>query len=318
MKIIHKIIPSILAAALIIGHAHAATVGIGSNPQGSVAYSSASAIARVVSENSDHRMRVVPQGGPETTIPMVNDGAMEFSVSNAVDAIYAVRGQEIFEGREYSNMKVVAALFPLNVGFFVHESSDIHNIADLAGKRVPIGFGRQQGLLMMSRAMLATEQLSEDDINGVFTPSGTRGIQDFIAGRTDAAVFSVGSGAVAEANASVGGIRFLSLSDTPEELETIRGVTPGAFIATLSPAPNLPGIIDETNVWMTPFVLLASDNTPDDLVYEVTRLIHDHAESLASAAAVFKSFDPMNMMVELEDIEYHSGALKFYEEIEEP
>jgi len=315
-------IMNMLAMALFFNsftdHAQGAVVGIGSTSQGSAAYTAASAIARVVSENSSHRMRVVPQGGPETTLPMVNSGALEFSVSNSVDVIYAVRGEEIFEGRRHKRLKVVAVLFPLNVGYFVQRDSAIKSIADLAGKRIPVGFGRQKGLALISRAILATEGLGEKDVNAVLSPSGLRSVQDFITGRLDAAVFSVGSGAVAEAHANAGGIRFISISDASETLQTIRTVTPGAFITTLMPAPNLPGIVEKTHIWMTPFILLASEHTSDELVYDVTRLLHGNAKSLVSSAAVLKAFDPMNMRVELEYLEYHPGALKFYAKNKEP
>lgn len=313
MKIKTSVKTVVLGLLIFSGSAVAATVGIGSNPQGSIAYTAAAAVSKLVSQESSDQIRVVPQGGPVVTLPMVDGGEIEFSVANAMTAVLAKDGKAMFAGRNHDNLRMVAALFPLRTGIIVQKDSDIQAISDLKGKKVSSGFAKQKGLLMMSQAMLATDGLTEDDVDGVLAPSGARGVEDFMAGKVDAVAFSVGSGLVAQADASVGGVRFLSLPATPEALAAMLEITPGAFIEPVQPAPSLAGIEVATNVWMTPYVLVASDKTPEELVYRVVKLLAENKESLVGAAKVFSDFTPERMKPEI-GIPYHKGALKYFDE----
>lgn len=313
MKTRTKVTAIVLGVLVFSGTAVAATLGIGSNPQGSIAYTAAAAVSKLVSEKSSDQVRVVPQGGPVVTLPMVNGGDLEFSVANAMTAVLAKDGKAMFAGRKHENLRMVAALFPLRTGLIVQKDSDIEAVSDLKGRKVSSGFAKQKGLLLMSQAMLATAGLTEDDIDGVLAPSGKRGVEDFMAGKVDAVAFSVGSGLVAQADASVGGVRFLSLPLTPESEAAMREITPGAFIEPIQPAPGLAGVESKTNVWMTPYVLLASDRTSEDVVYRVLKLMAENPKALVDSAKVFSDFTPAAMKPEL-GIPYHEGALKYFEE----
>lgn len=308
---------ALLAAALALGTAFSAsaqTVGIASNPQGSAAYATAAAIAKVVSENSSMRMRVIPQGGAVVTIPLVNTGEMEFSVSNSMSLFFAQKGAAMFRDNPQPGVKMVASLYNLNVGFFVKADSDILTLEDLKGKRVSSEFTKQRVLHTMQEAILATAGMTLDDVEGVPVPSGDRGVEDFVAGNVDAGLFSLGSGALLQADASVGGIRFLPIPTDDAAQAVLVAKAPGSYIETVAPAEGLAGITQPTGMFAGPFVILAGDNTSEDMVYEVTKLIHGNAESLKAAAPQFAQFDPANMAPDLK-IEMHPGAIRFYREI---
>lgn len=308
---------ALLAAALALGTAFSAaaqTVGIASNPQGSAAYATAAAIAKVVSENSSMRMRVIPQGGPVVTIPLVNTGEMEFSVSNSMSLFFAQKGAAMFKDNPQPGVKMVASLYNLNVGFFVKADSDILTLEDLKGKRVSSEFTKQRVLHTMQEAILATAGMTLDDVEGVPVPSGDRGVEDFVAGNVDAGLFSLGSGALLQADASVGGIRFLPIATDDATQAALVAKAPGSYIEIVAPAEGLVGITEPTGMFAGPFVILAGDNTPEDMVYEVTKLIHGNAETLKAAAPQFAQFDPANMAPDLK-IEMHPGAIRFYREI---
>lgn len=308
---------SILAAAIAVGTslgAMAQTVAIGSNPQGSAAYATAAAIAKVVSENSDLKMRVIPQGGPVVTIPLVATGELDFSVANSMPVFFAQKGAAMFKDNPQPGAKMVAALYNLNVGFFVRADSDIRTLEDLRGKRVSSEFTKQRVLHTMQEAILATAGMTLADVEGVPVPSGERGVDDFIAGNIDAGLFSVGSGAVLQADASVGGIRFLPIPMDEAAQAALVAKAPGSYIEEVAPAENVAGINEPIGVFAGPFLVLAGDNTPEDMVYEVTKLIHANAEALRSAAPQFAQFDPANMAPDLK-IEMHPGAIRFYREI---
>ena len=103
----------------------------------------------------------------------------------------------------------------------VRKDSGIDTVADLKGKRFPIGWqGFQQGI-PLSNAMLATAGLSLDDMDGVPTANLLRAADDFKAGRLDATIFAIGAPKMAEVDAAVG-IKFLDLPDTPEAAKTLQ------------------------------------------------------------------------------------------------
>lgn len=307
----------VLAAAVTLGAAltaSAQTVGIGSNPQGSAAYSTAAAIAKVVSENTDLNLRVVPQGGPVVTIPLVNTGELEFSVSNSIPAFFAQRGGAMFKDRPQPGVKMVAALYNLNVGYFVRADSDIMTLEDLKGREVATEFTKQKVLATMQRAILATAGMTTDDIEGVPVPSGVRGVDDFVAGKIDAGLFSVTSGAVLKAHAAVGGIRWLPVPHDDAAQAALVAKAPGSYVEQIGAAENRPGISEPTGVFAGPFLLLAGDGVSEDMVYEVTKLMHENAEALAAAAPQFKTFEPDAMAPDLK-VALHPGAIRFYKEI---
>ena len=303
-----------VALSMVAGVASAQTVGIGSNPQGSAAYGTAAAIAALVSRNSDYNMRVIPQGGPDVTIPLVNTGELEFSVSNSIPVYYAQRGGAMFHDRPQENVRMVAALYNLNVAFFVRADSDIQSMEDLRGRRVATEFTGQRVLHTMQSAILATVGMSVADLEAVPVPSGVRGVDEFDAGSVDATIFSVGSGRVQQSNASVGGLRWLPVPVTDEAQAALVAVAPGSYIEEIQPNESRVGITGPTGVFAGPFLLIAGENTPEDMVYAVTRLIHENAEALGAADAQFLDFDPANMARDL-DIQMHPGAIRFYREI---
>ena len=63
--------------------------------------------------------------------------------------------------------------------------------------------------------MLATGGLTPGDLKTVMVPNVVRGVDELIAGRVDVTVFAIGGAKVAEADAALGGIRFLPLDNSP-------------------------------------------------------------------------------------------------------
>jgi len=301
---------SVLVAAA--APVQAQTYSIGTNPQGSLAYSTGAAVSKIVIEATGLKMRVAPQGGPVVTIPLVNNGELAFSIANAGAAGFAQDGKDTFKGRPQKNLRMVASLIPLYSGFFTRKDSGIRTIADLKGKRVPTGFLKQKIVEYTLAASLATAGLTLADVKGVPVPNSVRSVQDFTEGKTDAGFTAINSAAVIQANASVGGIRVLSLPNSPA-VKALKAHVSAGTIKTVRPGPNFPGVDGPTNVMMLPFLLMASTKTPDEVVYKVVKALHGNKAKLVAALGAFKAFDPKEMNLDV-GLKIHSGALKFYKE----
>src|SRR6056297_2775836 len=85
--------------------AQSGPVAIGTLPQGSLGYAIAAGVAQVVSENTDVSMRAVGQGGSSVFIPALNRGEIDFSTSNAFEAVFATQGTGNFDGNANPNVR---------------------------------------------------------------------------------------------------------------------------------------------------------------------------------------------------------------------
>ena len=302
------------AAALASLGAQAQTLAIGSNPQGSLAYSTAAGIAKVATEATDLKVRVIPQGGPVVTLPLVNSGELDFSISLSIPAAFATQGRGMFKkSGKQPNVRVVAALFPLHLGFYVRNDSSIKTIADLKGKRLGSKYPKQRVILLTGAAKLATAGLTHKDVIGVPVPNGVRQVDDFMAGKIDAVTFSLTSGKTAQAHAKVGGIRVLSLPKTAASEKAMQKIAPGSHIATIMPSPGHPGVMGPTNIFAAPFLLMAAAKTSDEDVYKVVKAIFENKKKLVTTHKAFKGMKPKGMHTDV-GVPYHPAALKFFKE----
>lgn len=301
------------AASLAAAAACAQTISIGTNPQGSLAYATGAGIARVAIEEAGVKMRVVPQGGPVVTLPLLNKGRLDFTISVSVVTAFARQGAAMFKGRKQENVRMAASLFPLVVGWYVREDSPIRTIADLKGRRLPSKYTKQRIAGLFARALLATAGIAEKDTRPFPVPNGVRGVEAFMAGKVDAANFSLSSGKTRQAHAAVGGIRVLSAELNARTQEILQGVAPGAYIGTIQPSPRFPGVEGPTNTLVAPFILNAGADTPDELVYRVVKAIWANKEKLVASHKAFGGFDPKGINRDV-GLPYHNGARKFFAE----
>ena len=301
-------------AALATVSAQAQTLAIGSNPQGSLAYSTAAGIAKVATEATDLKVRVIPQGGPIVTLPLVNSGELDFSISLSIPAAFATQGRAMFrKSGKQENIRVVAALFPLHLGFYVRNDSPIKKISDLKGKRLGSKYPKQRVIHLTGAAKLATAGLTHKDTIGVPVPNGVRQVDDFMAGKIDAVTFSLTSGKTAQAHAKVGGIRVLSLPTTPESEKAMQKIAPGSHIATIQPGPAYPGVMGPTNIFAAPFLLMASAKTTDEAAYQVAKAIYENKKKLVTTHKAFNGLQQKDLNINV-GIAYHPGAKKFFAE----
>jgi TRAP transporter TAXI family solute receptor len=213
------------------------------------------------------------------------------------------------------DLRIAFTVFPFRVGIIVRNTSDIRKVADLKGKRMATDWsGFRQGIPLFN-AMLATAGLSLKDANPVPATDLLRAADDFKAGRSDAFIFAVGGPKVAEIHASIeGGVRFLSLDDTPAALAGMQAVRKEYRIAPVQPQPHWPGIIGPTNLMEYYIVLLTNRGVPDDLVQRVVQTVHGNKPGLLAGHPSFGAFTPEGMAVQHARLEYHPGAIRFFRE----
>jgi hypothetical protein len=293
--------------------AQAQTLGIGTAPQGTIGYNIGSAIAKVLAETEKLQPRVQPYSGSSAVFPLVSSGEIDLTVGNTLETQEAYNGEGPYNGRRQENVRVLAVIFPLNVGFFVRKDAPISTIADLKGKRVVYGFTAQVTLKRVIDALLANGGLAPQDIRPVMVPNVIRGADDFAEGKADAGFFAIGAGKVAEVDKSTGGVRFVPISDDPGRVAAMKAIIPYAYVNEVKPAPVYAGVTAPTRLMAYDYLVVTGRHVADDLAYRVARAIHGHKDKLVESLGAFRAFNPATMHKDV-PAPFHPGALKFYQE----
>jgi TRAP transporter TAXI family solute receptor len=310
-----KLVRLIATIAVALPYAVAAdTVGIISTPAGSYTHSASTAVAKAIADNSDLEVRVQPQGA--SPLYGVDGGSAQFGIANEFDNIFFVTGTGEYEGEgAKQNVRVIGNLTPLTVGFYVKKDSPVTKIAELQGLRLGGGFNAQKTIRRTIAAHLATAGLTYDDVKQVMTANVVSGADDFGTGKTDAFSFALGSAKVKEINAKVG-IRAIDVTPSPEGEKGLQALLPGAYITLVKPSPGLDGVEKDTHVLAYDFLLVTNAKVPDDLVYKVTKAVHDGRKSIVETFPPMRGFDPDKMAAKpYAPLQYHPGAIKYYREV---
>jgi TRAP transporter TAXI family solute receptor len=303
----------VATAALTAGAAHAQTVGFATGPQATPTNATGSAIAKVVNETTGLQTRAIPHTSVDVAMAPLNRGQAEFGIASIDLADTAFRGVEQFDGRKLSNIRIVARLFPLNVGIVVRKDSAIRTAADLKGKRYPSEFTAQKGVIKVSEALLANAGLSYKDVVGVPVPNTSRGDEDFIQGKSDSAMLALGAARLKQTDAQVGGIRILPIDTSPEGIARMKKLMPHAYAFTLKKGA-VPGADADIPIMSYDLLLVTTVQTKDDIVYNAVKAMHQGRDKLVAVTPVFRNFQPAGMYANYEGLLYHPGAVKYYKE----
>ncbi|MGE0746958.1 MAG: TAXI family TRAP transporter solute-binding subunit [Rhodospirillales bacterium] len=312
----------IAAAALAAGLATAAPAAgqqvmvIATNPPGSNYYAAAAAIGKLTQEKLGTQVRVQPTGGSNIYLPMVNRGEVEFSFASVQDIEFAYGGTENFAGKPHPDLRLVAAAFPLVLGLAVPADSPARTVADVKGLRVGTGYAAMFVTLYNQDAMLATGGVTTAQMVSVPVPNQPKGVEALGEGRVDVAVTGLTTGLAREAHArlqSRGGIRYLSLPQTPEAVAAMRKVIRRAYLHTYAPDPATPGLGSGTTAMHLTVFMITHAKMDPETVYRIARLLHASKPALAEATPTLQQFDPA-FMAEAHAVPYHPGAIRFYQE----
>lgn len=271
------------------------------------------AVAKVATNHGGLRTTVRNYTSASVFVPAIARGQVDFGVANQFEITLALEGEGYFAGREQSNLRAVAVLFPLQTAMFVRQDSPYQRIADLEDQRLPDGFVANKIAIPLLDALLASDGLTRSDVIAFNVPGLVAGVDAFIAGRTEAFILALRAPKVREADARHG-VRVLPIENTPEKLAAIRRHMPVAYLALESPSPGSTGLAGPTWVMTYDTLLFASAETSAETVYQMTRALYANKQNLVDASPAFRGFSEDRMVKDLGTLEYHSGAIRFYTE----
>ena len=147
----------------------------------------------------------------------------------------------------------------------------------------------------------------------VLVPNLIRGVDEFIAGNVDAGFFAIGPAKVAEADAAVGGIRFLPMDESAAALARMQDAVPSSYIATVQPTAATTGVDEALPTMHYNYTMFVSAALPDDLVYDLTGVLAEQSAQMADAVPLFRQLDPKRLWRDF-GVPYHPGAIRYFEE----
>jgi TRAP transporter TAXI family solute receptor len=300
-------------AAMLAPAAQAQTISIGTSPVGSLNNSLGTALGKVMTEVAGLRTRVVPFGGGQQFLPLIDKGELEMALPASNDAVFAYRGEGDFQGAPSPRLRAIGTVFPFTIGWYVKKESPYQSLADLKGKKIAVGFTANSAQRRVFQATLGGYGVAEQDFDGVPVPHVVRGADDFMQGKVEASLFAVGAGKMQEVNSKVG-IRFLNMPDTPAALAGIRKFLPISYVATLEPAPAFAGVNEPTKLLFEDYVVVASAQMAEEDAYKIAKLLYEAQDKLAAIARTFERYNRADLAAD-RGVPFHPGAIRFYKEV---
>lgn len=297
------------ALALSAGTAAAQTYGFATLPAGSLNYVTASAIAKVLKEKGGMNVLVQPTAGDAVIMPMVNRGEAEIGITNILEIDDAIKGKAKI-GKQ-ANLRLIGVPHTFRGSFWVRKDSPMKTVADLKGKKVPLGYSAMLTLDRLSRALLATGGLTEKDVTPVLVPNVVRGADDFASGAADTFTFAFGAPKLREVDATVGGIRALEIPASG--LAAARKIFPDGYLVKAAPNPFFVGVDHPMDVYAWDNMLITNDKVPADVIYKIIDTLVKNPDDLVAVQPALRGFSAQNLYVNY-DLPYHPGALKYFKD----
>ena len=285
---------------------------LATNPPGGLLNVLGNGLAKMIDEKGSVGVRLRQQTYGFATI--VNDADAHLSLNNAVDSHQALHALEGYTGKPHKKIRIVAAGPQFAAAFMVKKDSPMLSVAELKGKKITGKFTSQPPAYFDAVALLTAVGLKWDDVSVVPVSSVTEGTQALIQGNVVAACLAVGSTLVQQADATLQGVRFLTIPGGKDVENKIWNAVPG-YLSYPAKKGYALGVDRDMIMVAKPIYLLSGVDIDPAIVYEVTKVLWNHMETLYSMHQTFKEWTHEAMLTSRITVPYHDGAVRFYKEV---
>jgi hypothetical protein len=296
--------------------ATAQVVSIATGAQGSLAYNSGQAVAKVLN-GVGITARTQPLVG---YLALINSGEVDFGFSNGVEAAFAMTGTGNYD-RKSPNIRLVGVMFPLATGLMAPCDLGLKTVADMKAKakdlRIASEYTSSTIIPYYIRGGLANGGMKYDDFKQVPVASFVAGIRALGDGLVDIALVSLNAGAGKQASVKLkgrGGLCYISLDNSDAGKAAFKKFLPAGSIVSLPQNKNVNGLENYgANIMQIPWMMLTGSKVSEDLVYKTTKTIAESKDALKKSFGAFGRADS-KAMAPANEVPYHPGALKYYKE----
>lgn len=291
-------------------------VTIGTGGITGVYYPTGGAIAKIVNAKRNTynlRASVESTGGSKFNINAIDSKDLDFGIAQADTQYLAYNGKGPWEGKPVSKLRAVFALAPEAVTFVAAEDSGIKSIFDVKGKTINLGDpGSGNRINSMdifnTVGIIPGKDFRDEKIKPADAP---RILQD---NRIDGFFYTVGhpSGNIKEATAGKRKTRIVGITGLDKLLVNAPYYAMTTIDMSLYPdATNASeGKVPTLGMLAT---LVTSADTPDDVVYAITKEVMTNLDSFRKLHPALASLTRESMLQGL-TAPIHSGAMRYYKE----
>ena len=264
-------------------------------------YAFGSVIAQHATNNAGVNVVGLVGNGSQANVMELQDGNAELAFCQSDVMAYAYNGTNLFEETgKVDCFSTVAALYMEQVQIVTTDAS-IKTVADLAGKRVSIGFNAID--------ILGAYGLTENDIIPTYQSFGDSA-NDIKDGKIDAAFIVAGAPTTAITDlATTKDVYLVSLDD--EHIESLCA-TSDYYTKNVIPA-DVYGTDGDVTTVAVGAVILARDDVSEDAIYNFTKDLFDNAEAEVSSHAKYGELN-LDFAASVTSVPYHPGAAKYFAE----
>lgn len=247
-------------------------------------------------------------GASKANIFELIDGDADLAFVQNDVTYYALTGTDLFasDGAQ-EGFSVVAGLYPEVVQIVA--SSGITDISQLVGKNVSVG-DAGSGTEFNAKQILEAYGITFDDINvqNLDFGSSATALKD---GKIDAFFCVAGAPTTNIVDlCSNTNVNILSVDDTHINILKLQY----SFYTTYTiEAGTYSSISYDVTAVAVKATLLVADSIDDDIVYEMTKALFEHSGDMEHDKASY--LNPEYAVDGFDDMPFHPGALKYYEEI---
>lgn len=284
---------------------------------GQSAYIQAAAVADYISNHSD-KISLSPQTtrGYVHNARLVNSGAADFGLCGTTVIYPAMMGIEKFDGSKCDNLRAV-----INSGDSLHcwvtlDSNGIKTIKDMEGKRINLGSPGSNTRYIAELTLKEYGLLDKIHGSSLGFGGSASALRD---GKIDAwaAASAPPVPAIIEVFSSKDDARIVPVDDAM--IEQIMSKYP-PFVKSEIPANTYKGQTESVNCLGYPAYLLVNKDVPEDVVYEVVRLMYspEGIKRLINVSKKWKTLEdkdvPKLKGMQNIGLKMHPGAEKFWKE----
>ena len=240
---------------------------------------------------------------------MLKDGQVDVAFIQNDIAYYAVKGVEMFKGKEVKNLKGLATLYPETVQIVTVKSTGIKTVADLKGKRVAVG-AAGSGAEANARQILEMAGITYNDIKPQYLSyaEASSALKD---GNVDAAFLTSGFPTAAVQDlATQHDIALVAIdNDLAEKL--IKKYP--YYTKTTIPAKTYNKVDADVPSISVKCMLAVTDKMSDDLGYEIVKALYSNLDRMKTAHNIAKMITKETALEGM-SIPMIGGADKFFKE----
>ncbi len=258
---------------------------------------------------ADLDVSVASSGGSKDNILKMNADEAELGLAQNDVMYYAYQGdQDFFAGQVIDSFVAIGSLYPELVQIVVAADSDIKTVADLKGKNVSVG-AVNSGVYFNAVQLLGEAGLTLQDIKPQHL-SFDESAASFQNRQLDAFFVTAGlpNPAIMDV-ASKTAIRLIGL--TEEQMTTLQAKY-SFYVPIVVPAGSYNGLTEDVTVPSMNAVLICKKDLPEELVYQMTKVLFENKDEMTHAK---KEFISAEYGVQGIPVPFHPGAEKYFKEM---